>query len=110
MTPIVTIVGDNMGRRSMPYYRQWALLDNTEEFALNHEAMIGGRTAFRLSRRTRVLVEGFGEAAIRSPPPTSLSREATLDSFPKVSGHSEGMKVIDGKKDERKEPYEEEWD
>jgi len=63
-----------------------------------------------LSRKTRVLVEGFGEAAIRSPPPTPLSREATLDSFPKVSGHSEGMKVIDGKKYERKEPHEEEWD
>ena len=106
----VVIVGDNMESRSTSYYRKLALFDNNEGFALKHEAMIGGRTPFRLSRKTRVLVKGIGEAAIRSPPPTSLLREATLDSFPKVSGHSEGMKVIDGKKDERKEPCEEEWD
>jgi len=38
------IVGDNMGRKSMSYYRKGTLFDNNEECPLKHETTIGSAT------------------------------------------------------------------
>jgi len=37
---IVIIVGDNMERKSMSYYRKWALFDNNEQCPLRRDAVV----------------------------------------------------------------------
>jgi hypothetical protein len=82
---IVVIVGDNMERKSMPYYRKGARFDNNEECPLRRDATV-------IAEHAPPLAGQFG--IIGGMPPCAVSATLCQMIVPKHSNEN----IDDGKK------------
>lgn len=73
---IVVIVGDNMERKSMSYYRKWAVFDNNEQCPLRRDAVV-------IAEHGPPLAGQFG--IIRSMPPYAFPATLCQMIMPKHS-------------------------